>query len=109
MPENPVTIGPYRCGRGQRLLVIAGPCVIESEEQTLLIARRLRQLADALPISLVFKASFDKANRTSIDSYRGPGLARGLEVLREVKQRWISGRTLRPSTSSAQGADFALT
>ena len=86
MPENPATIGPYRCGRGQPLLVIAGPCVIEDEGLTLSIAERLKQIAAELPIRLVFKASFDKANRTSVESYRGPGLDRGLAILRQVKQ-----------------------
>lgn len=86
MPDNPAAIGPYLCGRGQRLLVIAGPCVIEDEATTLAIARRLRSLGDELPIQLVFKASFDKANRTSVASYRGPGLAAGLAVLRRVKE-----------------------
>lgn len=86
MPENPVTVGPYRCGRGEPLLVIAGPCVIESEELTLLIARRLRQMTADLPIQLLFKASFDKANRTSIKAFRGPGLERGLAVLQSVKR-----------------------
>ncbi len=86
MPENPVTIGPYRCGRGQPLLVIAGPCVIEDEALVLSIAGRLKQIATELPVQLVFKASFDKANRTSIDSYRGPGLKAGLAVLLRVKQ-----------------------
>jgi 2-dehydro-3-deoxyphosphooctonate aldolase (KDO 8-P synthase) len=85
-PENPATIGPYRCGRGQPLLVIAGPCVMENEELTLAIARRLRQIADTLGVNLVFKASFDKANRTSVASYRGPGLQRGLAILRRVKE-----------------------
>jgi len=83
-PENPATIGPYHCGRGQPLLVIAGPCVIEDEGLTLAIARRLRQIADAMGVNLVFKASFDKANRTSVDSYRGPGLERGLAILAQV-------------------------
>lgn len=86
MPENPATIGPYRCGRGERLLVIAGPCVIEGEELTLGIAQRLKQIAARLPIQPVFKASFDKANRTSIDSQRGPGSAHGLAILRRVKE-----------------------
>jgi 2-dehydro-3-deoxyphosphooctonate aldolase (KDO 8-P synthase) len=86
MPENPVTIGPCRCGRGQPLLVIAGPCVIEDEAATLAIADRLKRIAVELSVPLVFKASFDKANRTSIDAYRGPGLARGLDVLRRVKE-----------------------
>ena len=86
MPENPVTIGPCRCGRGQPLLVIAGPCVIEDEALTLAIADRLKRIAAELSVPLVFKALFDKANRTSVDSYRGPGLARGLGVLRRVKE-----------------------
>jgi len=84
--ENPATIGPYACGRGQRLLVIAGPCVIESEAEALSIAERLRSLTEELPVQLVFKASFDKANRTSVSSYRGPGLSAGLAVLRRVKE-----------------------
>jgi 2-dehydro-3-deoxyphosphooctonate aldolase (KDO 8-P synthase) len=84
-PE-PVLVGPYRCGPGQPLLVIAGPCVLEDEASTLLIAGRLRQIASDLPIRLVFKASFDKANRTSIDSYRGPGLERGLAMLQRVRE-----------------------
>jgi 2-dehydro-3-deoxyphosphooctonate aldolase (KDO 8-P synthase) len=86
VPENPVTIGPYRCGAGQPLLLIAGPCVIEDEAMTLAIARELKRVAVGLPVQLVFKASFDKANRTSVDSYRGPGLEKGLAILRRVKQ-----------------------
>lgn len=85
MPENPATIGPYRCGGGQPLLVIAGPCVIEDESLTLSIARRLKEIAVELPVQMVFKASFDKANRTSVESYRGPGLERGLAILQRVK------------------------
>lgn len=86
MPENPVSIGPYRCGRGQPLLVIAGPCVIESEALTLRIALALRAIRQQLSLPLVFKASFDKANRTSVDSYRGPGLAEGLAILGRVRE-----------------------
>lgn len=85
MPNHPAHIGPYRCGRGEKLLVIAGPCVIESLELTLSIAERLREIAGRLPIQLVFKASFDKANRTSADAFRGLGLAEGLAVLARVK------------------------
>lgn len=66
-------------------LFIAGPCVIESREHTLMMASLLRALRDELKINLVFKASFDKANRSSINSFRGPGLAAGLEILAEVK------------------------
>ena len=86
MPENPAQIGPHACGRSQRLLIIAGPCVIENESLTLTIAERLAELAAGLPISLVFKASFDKANRTSLDAYRGPGLDAGLAILDRVSR-----------------------
>jgi len=86
VPNALAQVGPHRCGRGERLLVIAGPCVIESEELTLRIAERLRGISERLPISLVFKASFDKANRTSLESYRGPGLERGLEILATVRR-----------------------
>lgn len=85
MPENPITIGSLHCGQGCPLLVIAGPCVIETEELTLSIARRLREIADRLGLQLVFKASFDKANRTSAAAFRGAGLEAGLAVLAKVK------------------------
>ncbi|NIL98014.1 MAG: 3-deoxy-8-phosphooctulonate synthase [Planctomycetales bacterium] len=88
MPHNPVTIGRLQCGRGRPLTVIAGPCVIETEALTLQIAGELAQLAGRLPLQLVFKASFDKANRTSVDSYRGPGIERGLEVLEKVRRQF---------------------
>jgi 2-dehydro-3-deoxyphosphooctonate aldolase (KDO 8-P synthase) len=84
--DNPVSIGPYRCGRGQPLLVIAGPCVIESEALTLQIAVALAAMQKSLSLPLVFKASFDKANRTSIESYRGPGLSAGVAILGRVKE-----------------------
>jgi len=67
-------------------LFIAGPCVIESREHALMMARTLARLRDELKINLVFKSSFDKANRTSIESFRGPGLEEGLEILTEVKK-----------------------
>jgi 2-dehydro-3-deoxyphosphooctonate aldolase (KDO 8-P synthase) len=86
IPNNPAAVGPYRCGQGQRLLLIAGPCVIEGAEPTLEIARRLAELARELPVSLVFKASFDKANRTSLDSFRGVGLNEGLRILARVRE-----------------------
>jgi 2-dehydro-3-deoxyphosphooctonate aldolase (KDO 8-P synthase) len=84
MPNNPAQIGSYRCGRGERLLVIAGPCVIESESFTVEIAGRLADLTGGMPVQLVFKASFDKANRTSLDSFRGVGLEMGLRILSSV-------------------------
>jgi len=86
VPENPVTIGPYRCGRGQPLLVIAGPCVIEDEPGTLATAEELAAMARRLELPLVFKASFDKANRTSVQSFRGPGLEKGLEILARINR-----------------------
>jgi len=68
------------------LVLIAGPCVIESRRGCLALARRLAELASAESIPLVFKASYDKANRSSIESYRGPGLERGLAILQEVRE-----------------------
>ncbi len=67
-------------------LFIAGPCVIESREHVLKMARTLRKLRDELKINLVFKSSFDKANRSSIESFRGPGLKEGLDILRAAKE-----------------------
>jgi len=84
--HNSAQVGPYRCGRGQALLLIAGPCVIESEELTLTIARRLKEIVADLPVQLVFKASFDKANRTSGAAFRGAGLDAGLKILARVKE-----------------------
>jgi 2-dehydro-3-deoxyphosphooctonate aldolase (KDO 8-P synthase) len=84
---QPVTIGNAVCGPGRPLLWILGPCVIESPELTLQIAETLAALADRLSLPLVFKASFDKANRTSGKSFRGPGLEEGLNTLALVKRR----------------------
>ncbi len=68
-----------------RLAFIAGPCVIESREMAMELAKRLSALARKLGVGYVFKASFDKANRTSVDSFRGPGIDRGLEILAEIR------------------------
>jgi len=87
VPSDPVSAGEIQCGTGCPLLIIAGPCVIESEELILDVSQRLAEIAADLDIPLVFKASFDKANRTSLHSYRGPGLERGLEMLAKVSQR----------------------
>jgi 2-dehydro-3-deoxyphosphooctonate aldolase (KDO 8-P synthase) len=84
MPNNPANIGSYRCGAGEKLLVVAGPCVIESESLTLSIAERLAEVARQLPVQLVFKASFDKANRTSLSAFRGQGIEAGLAILKKV-------------------------
>jgi len=84
---NPVKVGKVTFG-GKKLAFIAGPCVIESVDGTMDLAARLVRLADELDVPLVFKASFDKANRTSVDSYRGPGLLEGLAILKEVRDRF---------------------
>ncbi len=97
-----VAIGDYSCGQDQSLLLIAGPCVIETPELTLRIAHRLREITADQPVQLVFKASFDKANRTSIDSFRGVGLEAGLEILRRVKDE-----TGLPVTTDIHQADQA--
>lgn len=83
---NPVTFGSVSCGGHLPLVLIAGPCVIESEAQCLKIAEYLKKLAEELSLPLVFKASYDKANRTSVTSFRGPGLEEGLRILQRVKQ-----------------------
>ncbi len=87
MPRNPARIGPYQCGAGQPLLWIAGPCVLEDFGAALHIAEELKRIAAALNIQLVFKASFDKANRTSVNSFRGPGLAAGLQILADIRMQ----------------------
>lgn len=82
---EPVAIGPYRCGDGS-LLIIAGPCVLQTLDLTLQIAEQLRQLAERRGVGVVFKASFDKANRTSLNASRGPGIDEGLRMLERVKE-----------------------
>ena len=68
--------------------LIAGPCSIESEELVLEVAGKMKEITDQLGISYTFKASFDKANRTSIDAFRGPGLEKGLQILKKVKDTY---------------------
>lgn len=72
----------------KKFIVIAGPCVIENEEITLQIAEELKRFSSGLDIDFYFKASFDKANRTSIDSFRGPGMEEGLRILEKVKNTY---------------------
>lgn len=81
---QPVSIGPYHCGQGS-LLVIAGPCVLQTLDLTLRIAETLREIADRRGLGIIFKASFDKANRTSLAATRGPGIEDGLRMLERVK------------------------
>jgi 2-dehydro-3-deoxyphosphooctonate aldolase (KDO 8-P synthase) len=89
--ERPTAVAPVELapgvvvGGGGPLPVIAGPCVVESEEMLLAIARTLAAMASRLGLPLVFKSSFDKANRSALGSFRGPGLARGLAALAAVK------------------------
>ena len=80
-------IGSYELGAGQPLVLIAGPCVIESAEHALRLAERIAAIARKLELPYIFKASYDKANRSSIDSFRGPGLEAGLEILGQVRAK----------------------
>ena len=83
---KPIHVGRLEIGGGAPLALIAGPCVIESEEKTMEIAGYLKELTGKLGIPFIFKASYDKANRTSRDAYRGPGLTRGLAILKKVRE-----------------------
>ncbi|MFH1616065.1 MAG: 3-deoxy-8-phosphooctulonate synthase [Planctomycetota bacterium] len=86
MEVSKFQIGDIEIGPADGLFVITGPCVIESESLCLKIGRILREISDSLGIGVMFKASFDKANRSSISSYRGPGLEKGLEILSRVRE-----------------------
>jgi 2-dehydro-3-deoxyphosphooctonate aldolase (KDO 8-P synthase) len=86
MSTKRVRIGNVEIGAGRPLVVIAGPCVIESRESALKHAALLKEAADRVGVPYIFKSSYDKANRSSVDSYRGPGLGKGLEILAEVKK-----------------------
>lgn len=85
--KRQVRIGRLTLGQGRPLFLIAGPCVIESHEHALMMARRLAATARRLGVPYIFKASFDKANRTSVSSYRGPGLDRGLQILATIRKQ----------------------
>lgn len=80
-----VIIGEVTLGGGRPLALIAGPCVIESDAHALAMARTVRDIARRCKVPFIFKASFDKANRTSLTSYRGPGISQGLETLAQIK------------------------
>lgn len=89
-PDDPVDFGSFRVGQGQPLLLIAGPCVLE-ESNALVIAKTLKSIQESLAtegltLNLVFKGSFDKANRTSLSTARGPGLVRGLALLDSIRR-----------------------
>jgi 2-dehydro-3-deoxyphosphooctonate aldolase (KDO 8-P synthase) len=84
---NEVRIGEIRIGKGNPLVLIAGPCVLEGEEMALQVAKELRDLCRSLKIPLIFKASYEKDNRSSEKFYKGPGLEEGLKILRKVKEK----------------------
>ena len=86
-PVTPVRIGPFSIGGGHPLAFIVGPCVIESPAHALEMAGAIREIAARAGVPVIFKASYDKANRTSRTSFRGPGLEAGLETLAEVRSR----------------------
>lgn len=81
-----IKAGDVRIGSDNPLVLIAGPCVIESEASAIRHAKALKDIAGRLGIPLVYKASYDKANRTSLDSFRGPGLKKGLKILKKIKR-----------------------
>ncbi|MCK4291635.1 MAG: 3-deoxy-8-phosphooctulonate synthase, partial [Planctomycetes bacterium] len=87
MRKGTFTIANVEVGLDAPLFAIAGPCVIESKASCLEIAERLVEIGGATGVPIIFKASFDKANRSSISSYRGPGLDKGLEILAAVRQQ----------------------
>lgn len=86
-PGRNFSAGNVRIGAGAPLFLIAGPCVIESEAHAGFIAEQLQKITSDLGVGLIFKASYDKANRSSVDSYRGPGLKDGLRILAGIKKR----------------------
>jgi 2-dehydro-3-deoxyphosphooctonate aldolase (KDO 8-P synthase) len=87
MTAKIITLGNLRIGGGAPLGVIAGPCVIESKESALRHAAALKEKADRVGVAYIFKSSYDKANRSSLGSFRGPGLGKGLEILAAVKDK----------------------
>ena len=82
-----VTVGQVKIGGGNPIVLIAGPCVIESQSHALNTAEKIKRAASDAGIPFIFKASYDKANRSSIDSFRGPGLIKGLQSLEKIKQQ----------------------
>lgn len=81
-----VTIGNYQVGQGHPLLIMAGPCVLEGYDRSLMIGKRAKAICEKLGLPYVFKASFDKANRSALTSFRGPGLEEGLKILAQIKK-----------------------
>ncbi|MBI5872662.1 MAG: 3-deoxy-8-phosphooctulonate synthase [Candidatus Omnitrophica bacterium] len=88
MKVHQVKIGDVVVGAGSPFVLIAGPCVIETEKSVLAHAEKLKKIAESFNIPLIFKSSYDKANRTSLRSFRGPGLHAGLKILAKVKKEF---------------------
>jgi 2-dehydro-3-deoxyphosphooctonate aldolase (KDO 8-P synthase) len=86
MTTRPVAVGPITIGGGSPLVLIGGPCAIEDERHALMTAERLAALAAKRRVPFIYKSSYDKANRSSVNSYRGPGLVEGLRILRKVRE-----------------------
>ena len=110
MPHE-VDLGPFKIGGPHRHVLIAGPCVIESEQLVLETAHQIAEIARALRLPYVFKSSYDKANRSSITSFRGPGLAAGIAVLRKVKEQvhvpiLTDIHSVDDAARAAEGADI---
>ena len=84
-PTHEISLGTLRLGSGQPLFLIAGPCVIESEAHAMKIAEAVARIATDAGVPYIFKASYDKANRSSVQSFRGPGLADGLRILGKIR------------------------
>jgi 2-dehydro-3-deoxyphosphooctonate aldolase (KDO 8-P synthase) len=104
MRVQEITVGDFSMGGENPLVFIAGPCVIESGDAALKAADRLKSVSDILEIPLIFKSSYDKANRTSINSFRGPGIDEGLKILQKVKTE-----TGLPVISDIHSAEEAVT
>lgn len=86
--KKKVEVGSLQLGQGSPLFLIAGPCVIENEALILETAHQLQEITQTVGMPLIFKSSYDKANRSSIHSFRGPGIEKGLEVLKKVKEKY---------------------
>lgn len=85
MTTREVSVGPVRIGGGRPLALIGGPCAIEDEKHALMTAERLIKIATDRRVPFIYKSSYDKANRSSVNSYRGPGLVEGLRILKKVR------------------------
>lgn len=104
-PEVQIRLGHHPCGDGHPLVIIAGLCVIETRDHTLWIAEQLKRIAERAGMPLIFKASYDKANRSALDSYRGPGAEKGLHILEDVRNEL--GLSILTDIHSAEEADSA--